>query len=255
MNVDRATWLLNAELDNELAPNDRAELETLLAAQPQLQVQRLELRQLAQGLASVPDIDPPPGLAERITSEVRLVRRRRFRWTLPRWCRPVNALPFASCAAAIMLAAGAFWILQHEPLPDDVSDMVGSLLHDPKQSPLPAGERLRLNQSGVSADVALLSHAGSSLRTLEFALDSSGPVDISIDLAASGLEFAGFARDEAGVELLSGNAGRVTLRSQGEHRFTLSLRAPSADERPEANIGLSISDGPEQIFQGTIEAP
>jgi len=256
MSVDRATWLLHAELDGELGPADRAELESLLESQPELHQERLELARLAQVIARVPELDPPPGLAARIASQVSLPAPQRPRRTFSDWFQPRNALPFATFAAGIAVAAGAFWILQFEPLPGDNGELVGSILREPTRVQLQLQDQLRQVAPRIDGEVTMVTPPSGGRRFLEFELNSSTPVDISIDLAASGLDFEGFAQREAGVDLLSTSAGRVSLRSQGEHQFTVFLRAADEGEGSTASpIGVSISAGEERLFQGAIEAP
>ncbi len=109
MTIDRALQLLNAELDGELSASDRVELQLLLAARPELHTQREALQDLTRCLQRAADLEPPPGMTQRLLASIRLPARRRMSWSLPRWQLNPRALPFAALATALMVAVGSYY--------------------------------------------------------------------------------------------------------------------------------------------------
>ncbi len=74
MNIEEARILLNDYLDGELSPQQRIELESHLAASPELQRELAALRSLLEGAQALPDELAPgrdlwPDIAERLAGD------------------------------------------------------------------------------------------------------------------------------------------------------------------------------------------
>jgi hypothetical protein len=63
---EKSFELLNAEIDGELSPADRAELSRRLLESPELRAVREELRLACAELERCPQVEPPAGLREKI---------------------------------------------------------------------------------------------------------------------------------------------------------------------------------------------
>jgi len=255
MTIDRALQLLNAELDGELSASDRVELQELLAARPELHTQREALRDLTRCLQRAADLEPPPGMTQRLLSSIRLPVRRRMSWSLPRWQLNPRALPFAALATALMVAVGSYWSLPPNSMVGDSAAMVGSMVRDQSQAGMELQDRLALDLDELSGEVTLAT-AAAGTRLLEFELASSDAVDIAISLAGSGLVFGGFSQGENSVDLIASDAATLRLRSHGERHFGVILHAPAtANATGSSSIGLEFSGQQKSLFKGELKAP
>jgi len=250
---ERTQWLLHADIDGELGPGETAELDALVATSPELAAEREALRGLDRFLHDVPDLDPPADLAQRIVGEVRLPRRRSSRWPLSHWLRAPMAIPAATFAAGFLVAVGAFWSLPQDPAHHDANGMVGSIVQDLSPAGVVPRDRLRLDEAGLRGEVTLGDAAG-GMRIVEFRLNSTDPVEISLDLDGSGLAFGSFAQLEAGVDLVASAGNQVLLRSQGQQYFAVFLRPVKSGDREQLHVGVALPGEDTPAFEGILES-
>lgn len=253
MNIvdERIADLIQAEVDGVLSESDREVLKSELAQSAAARAYRDEMMHLASLLNQVPDLDPPPGLNRRILDSIELPAPRQLPAWLRNWFQPASY--GLAVAAGMLLAVGMIRIL---PFTDgEMSSLVGSMVA--QQSALPDASRsqLAVDLEAVEGSVLLKEMRGSL--ALQFDLVSAGPVEISIPLAESGLEFGGFVHDEKGMEMLQVSEGNVRVVNQGSHQFVVFLRRPDGLIKEKVNgtateLGVTISQENKRIFKGTI---
>jgi anti-sigma factor RsiW len=93
---------LSAYLDGELAPEERAELESHLPACSGCREALEELRELGEGLRAWPDVEPPGWLAAGVLQRARRAGR-----------RPLRLL--AAAASLVLVALAVVWAVREWP--------------------------------------------------------------------------------------------------------------------------------------------
>ncbi len=251
---ERTQQLLNAELDGELVPAERLELDALLAARPELRQERDGLQGLARRLREAPDLDPPPDLARRVIALINLPSRLQPRRRAPHWAPSPMGLPFAALAAGLTAAVLTYWSIPDGPVADNSVRMVGSMVGVQARVGAEPQDSLAVTLDAISGQVTLGTSA-EDRRILAFELNSANPVDIAVNLAGSGLQFDGFARGETGVDLVATDSEALHLRSEGARSFAVFLRGPDASPAAKLRIGLAFSEGEKALYRGALEAP
>jgi hypothetical protein len=79
----RSIELIHRDLDGEITPEERAELETMLGTQPDAARSREEILEVHRLLAEVPSLEPPAALRAELASELRRIAASPERTELP----------------------------------------------------------------------------------------------------------------------------------------------------------------------------
>jgi hypothetical protein len=210
---------------------------------------------LANILSEVPDLEPPPGLNRRILDSIELPAPRQLPAWLRNWFRPASY--GLAVAAGMLLAVGMIRILpvSESAMMGEMSSLVGSMVQQDKELPDASRSQLAVDLEAVEGSVLLKEMKGAL--ALQFELDSAGPVEISIPLTGSGLEFGGFVHDAKGMEVLEVSGGNVRVVNQGSHQFVVFLRRPGVVSKgvvdsPAPDLAVTISQDNKRIFKGTI---
>lgn len=256
---ERALELINAEVDSELAPDERAELGSILAASPDLRAAHAELRRLGELLGGLPDLEPPPSLAERIVANIRLPERRTAAaagFSLSRLLagfQPAQAgLAFA---AGLLMTVGFYELGEPGGHEADLSDMVGTMIADPNADAGTPMNSATISQAGLSGTVSL-SDMGSYL-VMSFDLEAAAETEIVVELAEAGLRFGGIAdaadggSAEAESYVVSGGALRVA--NQGRQRFMVFLRRSEEHGLDGRSIDFVVSQAGGQDYRGSLQ--
>lgn len=248
---ERTTDLIQAEIDGALAASDREELKIALAESAVARAYRDEMLHLASFLKQVPDLDPPAGLNRRILDSIELPPPRQLPAWLRNWFQPASY--GLAVAAGMLLAVGMINILPFSN--DDMSSLVGTMVSHGDGLPVESRSQLAVDLDGVEGSVSLKEL--NQTFALQFDLDSSAAVEITIPLAGSGLQFGGFVHDVENVDVLEVSGGNVRVVNQGSNRFVVFLRRPEGLEKGEKSVsgkelGVIISQDNVSIFKGTI---
>lgn len=212
--------LINADIDGELGDRDKAELESLLAADDEARDLHDSLRSLCTRLGELEPEDPP--------SHMRHVIMNSLRTETPSARRPgfVEAL-FAAPALryAAVFAAGVFLtlsIINSSQMStrafDDMTRYVGTVA-DPVDAQLET--TVSINELAVAGTVALRS-AG-PLLILDFDLVSRDTIDVEAVYTDRTIWFNGFAQLESTGTTVSADSGIVRLSMQGKRRYAVYL--------------------------------
>lgn len=250
MNDDRARDLINAELDDELTATEQRELAALLETSAEARAYRDGMQEVHGLLSDLPRVALPEQLHEQITATL----------VAP---GPVNA-PNASAAAAwpavvryglaaslgLMLAVGFYEARPAGPANANIEDMVGTMAPGPKHRP---GERMRIEGPDLRGNAALATDDQSTV--LHIDLDTEAPVDIDIDLAASGFRIAALAQASGAFDTFSYTNHVLRARSQGRQSFAVVLqRDDAAVGGGQRFVGLAFSRNGETVEQGRLQS-
>lgn len=231
MSIDaRYVELMHAEIDGLNTERESAELREVVARDPEIRKSFTELQELADTLARVEPVDPPPDLKDRVlgalpagspghTGSFRPQRDVRLRASVAlRY-----AYPFA---AGLILGIVGYYVVSGDTsgtVPPDPSDIVGAMTaHEPAPD---AG-----TVPGVEFDVAGIAGTARVGRvesgfSVEFDLDARVPVEVVLSYDTRDVGFRGLTQDLGEVQALEVAGGTITWAQQGHHRLAVLLAA------------------------------
>ena len=240
--------LINADIDGEISPAQKQELDAALATNADAQAMHTELSGLHAALDELPDLDPPPHLKHTIMAAVpapQTVRRDNEGWFQSLFATP--ALRYAA-----MFVAGSLLTLSlvnsdqlSERAFTDVTGLVGTM-----SSEVPAGrgvQTTRIDRPEVAGSVSLRNSG--PLLIVDFDLVSAGPVDIVASYSDQTVWFNGFAQLESPGANISAESGRVTMQIDGKRRYALFLH--NAGDR-EVAINLQFRSGNDVVYNTEV---
>lgn len=254
---ERALELINADVDGELGPDERAELSSILAASPDLRSAHAELRRLGELLGGLPAQEPPPGLAERILARIRLPERRTAAtgFSLSRLLagfQPAQAgLAFA---AGLLITVSVYELAGPGGQEADLSDMVGTMIADPDAGAGTPMSSATISQAGVSGTVSL-SDMGSYL-VMNFDLEAAAETEVVVELAEAGLSFGGIAHAAVGgnadTESFAVSGGTLRVANRGRQHFTVFLRRLEEHGLEGRSIDFQVSQSGGKAYRGSL---
>ena len=243
---ERIAELIQADIDGELAADDRAELDSALESSAETRKFHDEMARLAKLMADVKDLDPPWGLRRRIIDNVKLPPRPV--WS--RWARPASY--GLAVAAGVLMAVGVTQISPQGST--DMSSLVGTMVSRGAELSRPSSSELSIDVEAVQGQVLLKDL--DSAWAVEFELNSNDDVEIAIDFGKAGLSFGGYANRDGSSknENLEVSEGKVTMTNNGSHQFVLFLRRVPESSEGSQMIGITVSHQGEAIFDGLLES-
>jgi len=251
---EHALELINAEIDGELGPEERAELDDLLEASEAARALRAELRKLANLLDGLPEKAPPADLADSILRDIH-VPKRQPAFSVSRLFASVQpaAAGFAF-AAGLLLAVGFYELSPSDRFSVDASNMVGTMVMNPQSDVARQTDTMMVQGPGISGKVSI--SVSGEFKILSFDLASARQTEIQIALTDTGLGFGGIAHgpvgNTIGVDYYEVSGGSLRVVNEESHPFTVYLRRiDNAGSRPEG-IGIRVIQSGESVFAGSI---
>lgn len=239
--------LINADIDGEISPADKQQLEAALAANPEAQAMHAELSGLGDALNELPDLDPPPHLKHAIMASLPAPRKEPAGES---WFRSLLAAPALGYVG--MFIAGSLLTLSlvssdqlSERAFTDVTGLVGTISSDVPEGP--AVQIMRIDRPEVAGRVSIRNSG--PLLIVDFDLVSSGPVDIVASYSDQTVWFNGFAQLESPGASISAESGRVTMQIDGKRRYALFLHNPSARD---VAINLQFKSGGAVVYDTEV---
>jgi hypothetical protein len=240
--------LINADIDGEISPAQKQELDAALAANPEAQAMHTELSGLGAAIDALPDLDPPPHLKHAILASIPAPGPE------PRhdgnWLQSLLMAPALRYAG--MFAAGALLTLSlvsSDQLSDraftDVTGLVGTISSEVSDGP--GIQITRIDRPEVAGRVSLRNSG--PLLIVDFDLVSAGPVDIVATYSDQTVWFNGFAQLESPGASISAESGRVTMQIDGKRRYALFLH--NAGDR-EIELNLQFKSGEDVVYDTDV---
>lgn len=256
MNTMRAFELLSAALDGQLTPDEKAELDGLLAESEEARKLRDQLTELDQALVDLPSLDPPPGLPAKIAAASGL-RDDDEGSTLFDWLSSISVGPLLRYA--ISFAVGALMVVAvYENQPgigraSDITELVGTMAPDADTPNRRVLDSISVNKTGVSS-VARLERRRNSL-VVDIRLDTTLPVEIALDLSMANFEFEALAQTQSTLDAIAFDGNQLRVKGRGQRRFAVLLR--STGDKPfesETTIGLEYSSDGKVLEKGALKS-
>jgi hypothetical protein len=247
---ERITDLIQADVDGELADHDRAELSRELLQSQEARKFRDDMIRIKELMASIPSLDPPAGLQQKIISAIKLPRRGPFSARTSGW--PKFASYGLALAAGVVMGIGLAQVNPRET--QDLSAVVGTMMSQPEGQQGSAGRTLAVSLDYVQGNIKR-SYLGQTV-ALEFDLKSVEPVEITVDLNGTGMRFGGFADQDLSpaIEEFEVSKEQVHLLSTGSQHYVLFLRKGLEGATNPQDIGISLAQHGTNIYQGQLDS-
>lgn len=219
---EKYTELINANIDGEISPAEKTELEAFLAGSEEGRALAAELRALGETLDSVPELSPPPHVRHVVMNSIPEITPEAP--AAPGFLQSLFAVPALRYAATF--AAGVVMTvalvdsgkIQQEAF-DDVTGLVGTISDTARLGPGVDSEVI--HKSNLAGTVTLR-EAGEML-IIDIDLSTSGPVDIVASYNDRSIWFNGFAQLESTGTSVSASDGEIKIQVDGKRRYAVYL--------------------------------
>jgi len=244
---ERILELINADIDGELRPEDRPELEAALESSEQARTLKSELQKLTNIMDGLPQQEPPQKLRNQLFDSIRLPRQNTS-FSLSSWFSSFQpATAGFAFAAGLLMAVGFYEFSSERVASGDSASMVGTMVAGKSTGAELMQNDMLLKGDGFTGTISLRERSG--IYVLNFDLDSETSTEVKVGLDSTGYAFGGFAEiqsDENRVfESVTMSGGALRVVNQGRQQFAIFLRENGAGKpaRPESiSIDFSSSD-------------
>jgi len=254
---ERTIELINADIDGELEPSERLELDGILDSSADARAMRAELLSLNNLLESLPEQKPPAGLLQEILNKITLPGEKSA-FSLSRLFTSFQpAATGLAFAAGLLVTVSFYELLPRQGTSLDTGGMVGTMVANPATMPTESRDVLAFEGAGLDGSVTL--KGNKKLLILEFDLDSSEQVEIKVAYAEAGLGFSGIAHvandvDDrpVAVETYQLSEGVLRVENQGRQIFTVFLPEVIPVKSGSREISIDVSTAGARVFSGVL---
>lgn len=222
----RTLDLISSGVDGELDTVEQEELARVLTESSEAREFNAELNAIVERIEGIPEVEPPQYLQESIERQIRLSPGSTGRgvrqgfldtWLSARWLRTGFAL-----AAGVVLTVGVYEIGSGPISEQDSTKIVGTVV---KNQAVGQGVLLdRINISNDRLNGLVEAREKDGLFTLDVQIKSDGPTQVVVNFARRGFDFESITQKQDRNDTVVVEGGSVNVSSNGEQRYTLSLR-------------------------------
>jgi hypothetical protein len=198
------------------------------------------LKELDEFLAAAPVVEPPPDLAERILSGVRLPSPARANPVRRWWQFTLSpaVLGYGVAAAAGALIFAAFSGMQPGVLEvPDLSQVVGTLSSGAVGDADEVLDTLTLESAGISSLARLRQHDGRLV--LDVRVDTDRPLRVDVEITGPSLAFEAVVQPPGGQPLTTMDQRRLAIDGSGRLAILAMLRGNAQAGNGELRIAFS----------------
>jgi hypothetical protein len=235
---ERTLNLLNADVDGELTPAEKQELDSILESSAEARAMRAELLKFSNLLNGMPEQAPPADLSGRILGQL-APRRTVTRFSLSSLFASFQPVTTGLAFAAGLLLTVGFYEMSPQSMSSmDTAGMVGTMVAGQDNGLNLLENDLYFSSDDFSGRVSLSENNG--LYVLNFDLDSTDRKEIKVGLDLTGLAFGGFAEtpglSDKVVDTVMISGGTMRVVSQGRQQFAVFLRGRSPEQAVAAEL-------------------
>lgn len=246
---EKTTALIHANIDGEITPEEKAELEAFLADSREGRRLDAELRSLGATLDSVTLLDPPQHLRHVVMNTIPKAVPEAA--PAPGFLQSLFAAPALRYAATF--AAGVVMTISivdsgniQQSAFDDVTGLVGTISDSAEMGP---GVDSEVIHKAAVAGTVTLRESGEML-IIDFDVSTKGPIDIVASYDDSSIWFNGFAQLESTGTSVSAADGEITIQVEGKRRYVVYLHN---SEEHKLSINLAFFADGEAIHEAVLE--
>ncbi len=240
--------LINADIDGEIQPDEKTELEAFLDESEAGRALQEELRELCATLDAEELLDAPQHLRHVVMNSL---SNSKPVAESPRFLSSLFAVPAmryaATFAAGVVMAVvivdsgqiqqGAF---------NDVTGLVGTISDTGDMAP--GIDSTAINKADVAGSVTL--RRADPILIIDFDLSTQGPIDIVATYDDKTVWFNGFAQLESTGTTVSADDGRITVQVEGKRRYVVYLHN---SESHNLSINLEFFANGEAVHEAILE--
>jgi len=236
--------LINRKIDREASREEVAELERILAANPEARELHDGIRDLVAKIEAVEPVEPPGDLRADILASVRPASPEKSRVVEGRFGAASVIRTAWAVAAGIVLGFILYPLVLGIPhqSPVDIRNASGTIGTIPRPSP---SEQI-ISTPGGEAKLSLASRGSEILVGIDLERDTEEPIRLSFDAGAFG--FNGLDREMGNPNVTIG-PGRIEIGGPAGSRVELHLSRPDGQTGP---IALSPEHGEAGAGQARI---
>jgi hypothetical protein len=244
---EKTIELINADIDGEIQPDEKALLEAALAASEEARAMHAELGALCSSLDAEKMLEPPPHLRHVVMNSI---PHQQPVTKSPGFFKSLFDVPAFRYAGAF--AAGvimAVLIVDSGQMQDNALNEVGGLVGtiSDVSDVAPGIDSATVNKKEVAGSVTL--RRADPIMILDFDLSTMGPVDIVASYDDKTIWFNGFGQLEATGTSISADSGQIKVQIDGKRRYAVYLHNP--DSRNLA-INIQFFSKNEQIHEAVL---
>ncbi len=247
--------LINADIDGEIQPEEKTELEAFLAENAAGLALHEELQSLSSTLDAEELLEPPTHLKHVVMSSLPKTRPqteiRGFIAESPGFLRSLFLVP-ALRYAAIFAAGVVMTILIvdsgqiQQGAFNDVTGLVGTMSESGEAAPGVA--TLRINKAEIAGTVTL--RRADPILIIDFDVSTNGPIQIVASYEDNTVWFNGFAQLESTGTSISTDGNQIRIRVDGKRRYAVYLHNSRSRN---LSINLQFFANGEQVHQAVLE--
>ena len=241
--------LINADIDGEITPDEKAELEAFLAESKAGRALQDELQSLCSALDAEDLLDPPPHLRHVVMNSI--PKSRPEAETRPSFLNSlfaVRPLRYAATFAAgvvMTIAIVDSGQIQQSAF-NDVTGLVGTI--SDAGSGAPGIANTVIHKADIAGTVTL--RRADPIIIIDFDVSTKGPVDIVASYDDKSVWFNGFAQLESTGTSISTDSGEIKIQVDGKRRYAVYLHNP---ESHKLAINLQFFANGEPVHQTILE--
>jgi RNA polymerase sigma factor (sigma-70 family) len=210
------------------------------------------LRELDEFLAAAPVVEPPPDLAERILSGVRLPSPARAN-PVRRWWQFTISPAVLGYGVAAAVGALFFAVVSgtHPGVLEvpDLSQVVGTLSSDAVGDADEVLDTLTLETAGISSLARLRQHDGRLV--LDVQIDSDRPLRLDVEITGPTLAFEAVVQPPGGRPAISMEQGRLAIDGSGRLAIIAMLRG-EAQAAGSGELRIAFSSEGQTLKEGVL---
>ncbi len=244
---EKYTALINADIDGEITPAGKAELEAFLAESEAGQALQDELRSLCSALDAEDMIDTPPHLRHVVMNALPAPEPVA---ESPGFWQSLYAVPAlrytATFAAGVILAVAIVDSGQvQQSAFNDVTGLVGTMSDVSDIAPVTSAV---VHKAAVAGTITL--RRADPILIIDFDLSTNGPIDIVASYDDKTVWFNGFAQLESTGTSISADGGHIRFQVDGKRRYAVYLH--NAGSR-KLSINLHFFSNGEPVHEAVLE--
>ena len=240
--------LINADIDGEIQPDEKAELEAFLAKSEAGRALQKELRELCATLDADDLLDAPQQIRHGVMNSI---SKPRPEAESPGFFRSLFAVPAMRYAATF--AAGVVMTVSivdsgqiQQGAFNDVTGLVGTISDSDDMAP--GIDSMVIHKSDVAGTVTLRN--ADPLLIIDFDLSTKGPVDIVATFDDKTVWFNGFAQLESTGTSVSADDGQIKVQVEGKRRYAVYLHN---SESHNLLINIEFLSNGEAVHEAILE--
>ncbi len=244
---ERHVELINADIDGEIRPEEKAELEAFLADSATGRALHEELQSLCSTLDAEELIEPPAHLKHVVMSSLPKAPPQAEIRGISSWFS-TPALRYAAVFATGVIAT--FVVVDSGQLQqgafNDVTGLVGTMSEYGETAPGVAS--IRINKPEIAGTVTL--RRADPILIIDFDVATNGPIDIVASYEDKTVWFNGFAQLESTGTSISADGNQIRIQVDGKRRYAVYLHNSRSRN---LSINLQFFANGEPVYQAVLE--